>query len=51
MKHISKKGLEAENMPPQKKSGVEKIFNNIRDKIKLDDSIVKPETEEWENLQ
>ena len=34
-------------IPLKKKNNVEKIFGDLRGKIKIDDSIMEPETEEW----
>ena len=33
--------------PIQKKERAEEIFANLRGRVSIDDSIMKPETEEW----
>ncbi len=34
-------------IPIKKKMSVEDVFGDLRGKVKLDDSIMKPETDEW----
>ena len=34
-------------IPIKKKMSVEDVFGDLREKVRLDDSIMKPETDEW----
>ena len=34
-------------IPIKKKMSVEDVFGDLRGKVRLDDSIMKPETDEW----